>query len=146
MRVPLYEAERDSPSCHQSSSHCRSDRRIGRQCVALCTTASQRHLSAAWQRRVTVRRRKRKLRSHKATAFATAESSSCCSGAGLKVFTRAYLPQWGVELMDHHFHLLTASKGHNGVIAGKRSRLRQVGHCKEEKKANQDQGTPANPG
>lgn len=53
----------------------------------------------------------------------------------MKVFTCAYLPQWGVELMDHHFHLLTASKGHDGVIAGKRSRLREVGHCKEEKKA-----------
>lgn len=46
VRVPLYEAERGSLSCLQSSSHCHSDLRTGRQCVALCTPASRRHLSA----------------------------------------------------------------------------------------------------
>lgn len=40
----------------------------------------------------------------------------------------ANLPKGHVELMNDHLHLLTASKGHDGVIAGKSSRLRQVGY------------------
>lgn len=52
------------------------------------------------------------------------------------VFSRsgADLPQGHVELMNDHLHLLTASKGHNGVVAGKGSRLRQVGYWELKKK------------
>lgn len=35
--------------------------------------------------------------------------------------------------MDNHFHLLTASKRHNGIVASKSTRLRKIGHCKEKK-------------
>lgn len=45
-----------------------------------------------------------------------------------KVPLCADLPKGHVELMNDHLHLLAASKGHDGVIAGKSSRLRQVGH------------------
>lgn len=46
----------------------------------------------------------------------------------LSFLLRADLPKGHVELMNDHLHLLTASKGHNSVIASKSSRLRQVGH------------------
>lgn len=46
----------------------------------------------------------------------------------------AYLPEGHVELMNGHLHLLTACKSHNGIIAGKCSRLRQVGHWVEREK------------
>lgn len=40
----------------------------------------------------------------------------------------ADLPKGHVELVNDHLHLLTASKGHDGIIASKSPRLRQVGH------------------
>lgn len=40
----------------------------------------------------------------------------------------ADLPKGHVELVNDHLHLLTASKGHDGIIAGKSPGLRQVGH------------------
>lgn len=125
VRVPLYEAERGSLSCLQSASHCHSDLRTGRQCVALCTPASRRHLSA--MRREQQWRAKSEFYLHQTIA-----AKPMCD-VNLKVFPCAYLPQRGVELMDDHFHLLTASKGHDGVIAGKRSMLREVGHCVKQK-------------
>lgn len=79
------------------------------------------------EKRTTVRWARSKFYLHQTMA-----AKPLCD-VNLKVVPCAYLPQRGVELMDDHFHLLTASKGHDGIIAGKRSRLREVGHCVKQK-------------
>lgn len=79
-------------------------------------------------KRTTVRRARSEFYLHQTMA-----AKPLCD-VNFKVFPCAYLPQRGVELMDDHFHLLTASKGHDGIIASKRSKLREVGHCVKQKK------------
>lgn len=44
------------------------------------------------------------------------------------IFACPYLPQRCVQLMDDHFHLMTASKSYNSIVASKSTRLREVGH------------------
>lgn len=52
----------------------------------------------------------------------------------LKVLACPYFPQRCVQLMDDDFHLLTASKSHDSVIASKRTGLGEVGHWVERHK------------
>lgn len=40
----------------------------------------------------------------------------------------SYLPQWSIQLMDDHFYLLTASKGHYCIVACKGTWLCKLGH------------------
>lgn len=121
--IPLCGAERDSQNCLQSASHCHNDLHSGRQCVALCTPASLHHLSA--------------MRIGHINSVVYQNGIRLRDVICLRLCP--YLPQWCVELMDDHFHLLTASKSHDSVIARKRTRLREVGHWVEKNKNNNSQ-------
>lgn len=42
--------------------------------------------------------------------------------------TAAHLPERSIELVDDNIHLVVPGKGHDGIVASKSARLRQIGY------------------